>query len=255
MIWKTIGQCATGISHSFINIECQDALHHTIVYDTEGNEILVATVSDGAGSALYAAEAADMVTRHAKDYITKLLQEQEKITETHIYALTEDIYDLLAVAATNNNVTIDEYSCTLLGAIVAQQYAVFYQIGDGAIIRTDDSGVYTTVWWPHNGEYLNTTSFITDHVSMPALQVVMLEETINEIALFTDGLQMLALNMNTMTVHQPFFTGLFHHLRHADSKDKIDLLNIKLAQYLDSTAINDRTDDDKTLFLATRLPA
>lgn len=230
-------------------------MHHSVVYDAQGNEILIVTISDGAGSAMYAAEAAEIATRYATKYISKLILEQKNINETNIYALTEDIYDLLAVAATNNNIAIDEYSCTILGAILAPEYAVFYQIGDGAIIRTDGSGVYTTVWWPHIGEYLNTTAFVTDYVSMPALQVVVLEETINEIALFTDGLQMLALNMNTMTVHQPFFNGMFHHLRHADSKDKIDLLNIKLAQYLDSTAINDRTDDDKTLFLATRLPA
>jgi hypothetical protein len=39
----------------------------------------------------------------------------------------------------------------------------------------------------------------------------------------------------------------------ADSADKTEMLNKRLAEYLDSTQINERTDDDKTLFLATRL--
>jgi len=90
---------------------------------------------------------------------------------------------------------------------------------------------------------------------MPSLQVVVLQEKINEIALLTDGLQMLTLSMDNMTVHQPFFKGFFHHLRMADTSEKTELLDTLLAKYLDSTAINARTDDDKTLFLATRLPA
>lgn len=255
MTWKAIGQSVIGTSHLAIGISCQDAVNHTVVTTTDDTEVLLVTISDGAGSALYAAEAAQMVTGKATDYIKELLQKNNIICETHVYALAEHLYDQLAQAAGSNEVTIDEYSCTMLGAIIHQQYAVFYQIGDGAIIRADDQGNYSTIWWPHNGEYLNTTAFVTDHLSMPALQVVVLQEKINEIALFTDGLQMLTLSMDTMTVHQPFFKGLFHHLRMADTVEKTELLNTLLGQYLNSHAINARTDDDKTLFLATRLPA
>ncbi len=255
MTWKAIGQSVVGTSHSAIGIGCQDAVNHTVIRTTDGNEVLLVTISDGAGSALYAAEAAQMVTEKATEYIKELLEKNYSICETHVYALAEYLFDQLAQAALSNEVGIDEYSCTMLGAIIHEQYAVFYQIGDGAIIRTDEQGSYSTIWWPHNGEYLNTTAFVTDHLSMPALQVVVLQEQINEIALFTDGLQMLTLSMDTMTVHQPFFKGLFHHLRMADTAEKTELLNILLAQYLDSPAINARTDDDKTLFLATRLPA
>jgi hypothetical protein len=255
MTWKAIGQSVIGTSHTTTGINCQDAVNHSVITSTDGTEILLVTISDGAGSALYAAEAAQMVTSMATEYIKELLQKNNIISATHIYALAEHLYDQLAQAASSNEVTIDEYSCTMLGAIIGQQNAVFYQIGDGAIIRTDDSGTYNTIWWPHNGEYLNTTAFVTDHLSMPSLQVVVLQEKINEIALLTDGLQMLTLSMDTMTVHQPFFKGFFHHLRMADTAEKTELLDTMLAKYLDSTAINARTDDDKTLFLATRLPA
>jgi hypothetical protein len=76
---------------------------------------------------------------------------------------------------------------------------------------------------------------------------------VDEVAIFTDGLQMLALNMESRTVHQPFFSDLFRYLRMANDADKVSILNGKLATYLDSPGINGRTDDDKTLFLATRL--
>ena len=44
-------------------------------------------------------------------------------------------------------------------------------------------------------------------------------------------------------------------MRMVDTSEKTEFLDTMLAKYLDSTAINARTDDDKTLFLATRLPA
>jgi hypothetical protein len=79
-----------------------------------------------------------------------------------------------------------------------------------------------------------------------------LDERVDEVAIFTDGLQMLALNMEYENVHQPFFKDMYRVLRLADEPAKVDLLNGKLADYLNSNQINDRTDDDKTLFLASR---
>ena len=255
MTWKAIGQSITGTSHATTTSGCEDALCYECITTPDSDSVLIVTVSDGAGSALYGGDGAKIVTTEANKYITLLLQENSSITVTNIYAMAEHIYDILAKAATNNDVAIEEESCTMLGAVVSSKYSLFYQIGDGAIIRSNDAGALSTVWWPHNGEYLNTTAFVTDNVSMPDLQIVLLHEEINELALFTDGLQMLTLSMDTLTVHQPFFTGLFHHLRLADTPEKIATLNTMLAQYLDSPAINSRTDDDKTLFLATRLPA
>jgi hypothetical protein len=88
---------------------------------------------------------------------------------------------------------------------------------------------------------------------MPNLKIIKILEPVHEVALTTDGLQMLVLNNETSTLHQPFFTSLFKGLRIADDSEKIEILNKKLREYLSSSIINERTDDDKTLFLATRL--
>ena len=74
----------------------------------------------------------------------------------------------------------------------------------------------------------------------------------HSLALLSDGLQMLALNYGTKAAHQPFFAPMFASLRKAD--DAQELL-VPLKQFLDSKAVNDRTDDDKTLVLATRVVA
>jgi serine/threonine protein phosphatase PrpC len=255
MTWKAIGQSVTGTSHTATGKGCEDAVRYEIFTDKDGNEVLACCVSDGAGSATQAAFASAYTTAKVMTYVAHMLDHQEEITEAHIYALAEDIYDGLKQEAANSETEIAEYSCTLAGCILTADRSAFFQIGDGAIVRDDAGEGYNTVWWPQSGEYHNTTYFITDDSGFANLHVMVTDGVTNEVALLTDGLQMLALNMETSSVHQPFFTNLFDHLRRADDNTKTTLLNNKLTEYLNSRPINERTDDDKTLFLATRLPS
>jgi len=251
-MWKAIGQSTTGTSHTAAGKGCEDAIQYRILTDADGNETLICCISDGAGSTKYGGFASAYTTQKALDTLAFSFGNKEEVTEAEIYAMVEDIYDGLLIEAEAQNEELNEYSCTMLGCYITGDRAVFFQIGDGAIIRDDGSGFYTTLWWPHNGEYQNTTSFLIDDNTFSHLHITILEENVQEIAMFTDGLQMLALSMESNTVHQPFFTDLFTVLRKADDEHKLSVLNRKLAEYLDSKQINDRTDDDKTLFLATR---
>jgi hypothetical protein len=137
--------------------------------------------------------------------------------------------------------------------VIFPNKACFLQVGDGAIIRNDGTGHFTWLWWPQNGEYQNTTAFLIDDPNFANLKTRVIEERIDEVAVFSDGLQMLALNNETETVHQPFFKDLFKWLRLAKENEHIAILDKKLADYLAGDIINNRTDDDKTLLLATRL--
>ena len=103
------------------------------------------------------------------------------------------------------------------------------------------------VFWPQVGEYANTTWFVTSADFEQMLQVR--GEAVDEVALFTDGLQMMALHFATRSVHRPFFEPLFAALRGAAQPE--DLV-VPLRAFLDSPAVNERTDDDKTLVLAVR---
>jgi hypothetical protein len=105
------------------------------------------------------------------------------------------------------------------------------------------------VFWPENGEYQNTTFFLSDSAFDAHVQSSVVSEQVAEIAMFTDGLQMLALNYATKEAHGPFFVPMFRELRARESTDLI----VPMRQFLDSKAVNDRTDDDKTLILATRV--
>lgn len=253
MSWKAIGKSVIGSSHITAGKGCEDALQYITERDASGDEVLICCVSDGAGSAQYGGEAAAFCTSEVLSALARLSAAGEELIEAFIYSLLEDIYDELQTQADDNGAELNEYSCTLLGCYLTAHRSVFFQVGDGAIVRGAATDAYTYVWWPHNGEYQNATSFLIDDKSFGNLNITIIDDRIDEVALFTDGLQLLALNNEHRQVHQPFFSSLFQHLRMADSEDKINMLNTKLEQYLNSKIINDRTDDDKTLFLATRL--
>lgn len=252
MIWKTIGQSVTGTSHLQSQRGCEDALDFKTIALPDGDEALICCVSDGAGSATRAAEAASYTVNTTVQGIADAMAEKNSIDEASIIAILEQVYDDLRQRAEERNEPLNEYSCTLLGTVITEYKAIFFQIGDGAIIRDTNADQYTPLWWPHNGEYSNTTAFLIDDNNMSHLRMITLAETIKEIAVFTDGLQLLTLNNESLSVHQPFFTDLFKWLRMVTQDDHLAVLNRKLGEYLNSEAINKRTDDDKTLFLATR---
>jgi len=253
MTWKTIGQSVIGTSHLQSGKGCEDAGSCQVIRLASGEEALVCFASDGAGSALHAAEASAVAVSAAHEFAETLLQEARELTDAHLVALCEYVYDRLESLASAGGTPKNEFSCTLLGCIVTPENTGFLQIGDGAIVRNDGSGHFTQVWWPYNGEYHNSTAFIIDDPGLAHLQYKVIDEPVTEVAIFTDGLQQLALNHITLAVHQPFFAGLFPALRRAENDEHLSILNLRLGDYLSGNAINGRTDDDKTLLLATRV--
>jgi len=131
-------------------------------------------------------------------------------------------------------------------AIVARSAAVFAQIGDGGWVVEKD-GELVAGTWPQNGEFANTTTFITTESALDGMEFVRLEGQIAAVAGFTDGLQMLALDFAGRQAHAPFFKPMFDSVRHC--ADETSLL-APLQGFLASEPVTARTDDDKTLVVA-----
>jgi Serine/threonine protein phosphatase len=252
MKWKAIGQSVTGTSHIHSQKSCEDAVCYTSFDLSEGDEVLLCAVSDGAGSAQYAAEASSLLTTQIVRKIESLVKVNHNICEVDIISIAEDLYNELKRIADDRKVPLNEFSCTLLGCVLLPNKSIFFQVGDGAIIRNDGTDHYVSLWWPQNGEYQNTTYFFVDE-ELAHFKVMELFESIYELAILSDGLQLLVLNLEQQSVHQPFFKNIFTPLRMADKQANLTVLDDKLYAYLNSELINSRTDDDKTLFLATRL--
>ena len=150
--------------------------------------------------------------------------------------------------AAANDTTPRQLACTLLAAIVGENWAAFAQIGDGVIVFDGPEG-YELAFWPDNGEYANTTRFLTEDDYRANLRIEIVERHVTELAVLTDGLQMLALDFGQAKVHDRFFAPLFRTLKNGPDEET---LRASLLEFMDSKRVNDRTDDDKTLLLATR---
>jgi hypothetical protein len=146
-----------------------------------------------------------------------------------------------------------DYACTLLAALIGQNHAVFFQIGDGSIVVSDaEEQSYGHVFWPERGEYENATFFATDRRFASNLRFASVRRNVVELAMFSDGLQRLALDFQKSMPHEPFFRGVFPPVRTCSPENARQLAQ-GLSSFLGSARVNQRTDDDKTLILATRL--
>jgi hypothetical protein len=149
------------------------------------------------------------------------------------------------------DLTPRDFACTLLFVLADDTTSAFVQVGDGAIVihREDE---YVPVFWPETGEYANCTFFVTDNEAVEHIQYAV-DARVDEVGLLTDGLQSLALRYDMRTAHAPFFRPMFQRLRREVDTESPELFEA-MREFLDSTAVNARTDDDKTLLLATRVP-
>jgi hypothetical protein len=256
-VWRWISASVRGTSHLTAGTECQDN-HACLEIESKAGPVLLAFVSDGAGSALRSAAGSRLLCELMMSEAQQFFTEQGQLDQLNARVIAgwiEQFRSEIILQADTEGLTDREFACTLLGAIFGPTSAAFFQVGDGAIVYSSDKGgEYTLAFWPERGEYENTTFFVTQSTFFDQLQFVILDRPVVEAALFSDGLQRLALNYQTRGAHQPFFNGIFSGVRSV-STEKLPQLNEQLAQFLDSPKVNERTDDDKTLLLAVAIPA
>lgn len=254
--WKYTNASVIGTAHIKNNSPCQDACVCEIIQTHIGEPIFLSVVSDGAGSAKYSDFGAQLTCSHTIYEIKNFFEcgyEIKDLNKIFFENLIDFLQKELLIRAQESNLTLRDYSCTLLCCIIGLKESVFFQIGDGAIIISsiEESDKYNWVFWPQKGEYENTTHFVTEDNAREVLLFDSIQKGISKIAIFTDGLQHLALHYQSQSVHSPFFIRLFDYL--STSKEfSPELLANPIINFLKSDMVNQRTDDDKTLIIALR---
>lgn len=255
MGWKYAFGSVTGTRHKKLDIPCQDSCDIRVMETIKGEPILVAVVSDGAGSAKCAEIGSRLACYCIMEGIKGFLENGGQVFNLNREAaegLISDFQNQVADYAKMMGLTIQDYSCTLITAVIGLRNAVFFQVGDGAVViskRGEDE--YTPVFWPGKGEYENTTHFAVDHDTVVNyMKYGLVEGTIDNAALFTDGLERLALHFRSRSAFNPFFKPLFEYVRSKDNCQK-ELVESVLS-FLGSRKVSDRTDDDRTLIIASR---
>jgi len=222
--------------------------------------VLVAVACDGAGSASRSLDGAILtVSRFLREFGEAAQRSCfDEITREFAVDWLSRMRAEIKDRADADDVASREFACTILGAIIGENRAAFMQIGDGAIVVSNRSEPddYGWIFWPQHGEFANQTNFITQDNALEVLDFEAEDHCIDEIAIFTDGIERLVLDLTEKTAHSPFFRTLFGWLMKTEPAEVETEISTSpvLSTYLGSKQINDRTDDDKTLILATRRP-
>jgi Protein phosphatase 2C len=252
--WRSLSASVRGMSHRATDAPCQDYSLVEHLSSAEGEPILVLVAADGAGSAAQAAMGARLACSSFVEGVLSYIQAGgtlAALTREGAEAWIAHIASRLSAYAYAEELELRDLASTLLAAVVGTSGVAYLQIGDGAIVVGQNGGGYRPIFWPQSGEYANTTYFVTDNSPIDHLDFELSFDLPDEIALLTDGLQMLALTYATKGAHAPFFRPLFARLRD-EPEHQIGDLRDALMAWLDSPKINARTDDDKTLVLIAR---
>lgn len=239
-MWKLVYGSVKGTSHVHSGQPCQDYCEGRVVGST-----LFAACADGAGSAELSHLGSKAAVQH---FMEKAVSLESAPTREQFESWVDAARACVLEKASANDATPRQLACTLLAAIVGEDWAAFAQIGDGVIIFDGPEG-YELAFWPDNGEYANTTRFLTEDDYRANLRIEIVNRQVSELAVLTDGLQMLALDFGQAKVHDRFFAPLFRTVKNGQDEET---LRASLLEFMDSKRVNDRTDDDKTLLLATR---
>lgn len=256
--WRFALACAVGTSHLKAALPCQDAATCDVIRDERGGETLIAVASDGAGSAQRAEEGSRLACCMFVDRFATWLNEHDlsELTHDDMAEWVVRFQSAVTSMAEAQGLRPREYACTLVAALIGREVAAYFQVGDGAMVVSPQAQptAFDCVFWPQKGEYENTTNFLTDPAVLERFDFLLAKGAIDEIALFTDGIQALALHYATRTAHAPFFDGMLGAVRGAHGEGRSERLSKALEDFLRSERVTTRTDDDKTLILASRRP-
>jgi len=152
---------------------------------------------------------------------------------------------------------MSDFACTMLAAVVADDAAVFLQIGDGAIVYrcAGEDASWRLALSPQRGEFANETVFVTRSDADRRISALRVSGHVLEFALMTDGVEFLAVQQATGVPHTRFFEHVFLGLRASGRLNRDDQHAEWLEHFLSSPQVTARVDDDLTLVLCSRVPS
>jgi hypothetical protein len=163
--WQFAFASVVGTSHVAIGKACDDAACCDVLVSPRGDEILVAIASDGAGSAVLSSFGAKLTTQVMFDSIRSWIEQggsvRDLVKET-VFDWLDCVRDQICHLAKNDDREPRDYSATLLFAIIGPNAGAVGQIGDGAVVSSENGTDWEAVFWPQHGPYANQTYFVTD---------------------------------------------------------------------------------------------
>lgn len=268
--WKVSHACCVGTAHLETCSPCQDQVDSK----TYSNGLIVAALSDGAGSASFSHYGAYIVVQQAMDLVAEHFHEafgggkRKTAFKTHLIASLRRV--LYETAKVGINLTEQErianskphrseallvpcsarqLACTLLLVAIKNNDYIILHIGDGVIgaeaIEARRKHLLV-MSGPSNGEFANETYFITSPDAENKAQIITgkLNNSLRRITgfiLMSDGPE-IALFDKSSNALAPACSKLFYANQKLDSKTMNDQLHSTI-----KTVIQHKTGDDCSL--------
>jgi hypothetical protein len=244
--WRWAAASRIGTSHVKAGSRKQDAY----VARTLPDGTLCVVVSDGAGSAPFGGEGASLVCRSMARNLGDWFAAQSSMPDDErVLEWIDGIRDTLSVVANKREVTKRQFAATMALLVLRHGDLLALQVGDSSIVgRT--GGEWEAICWPDSGEFASTTYFVTDDPAV-RLNTVRAPSMHDGFAVFSDGIETIALQQVELRPHPGFFEPMIRPIDANDSAGKLVDLSAALGRYLDGPAVCERTDDDKTLVLVS----
>jgi len=245
--WRWAAASKTGTSHLKAGTRKQDAYGISL----QSESCLCVVVSDGAGSASHGGQGASLVCRSLVQRFRTWFASHECLPDDEqVMAWIDELRDRLALVAKKRGLSRRQLASTLVLLAVQDEAVLALQIGDSAMVGRR-KGQWEAICWPENGEFASTTYFVTDDPEV-RLRTARLHLDYDAFALFSDGIENVALDHLGIQPHARFFDPMIKPVDQAAGAGKLVDLSGALGRYLDGAVICERTDDDKTLILISR---
>lgn len=248
--WKVLTASVPGRGHIIKDIPCQDAS----VAVTNPRPALL--VCDGRGSAKYSHLGAQAAIRafaglcyNIEPLLVKALDETNSVRWEELACI---FYRSLANAqsclADEYRTDRREFDFTANLAVAGKSRIGFMQIGDGAIV-VSEGGATRTLFSMDKGEFANQTEFIRlDGETGSFHQTALDANTVDAVAITTDGPQFLMFDQKNMTPG-PVFGSILSDVRNEDF-ERQDILDYLTRKCWDNDS---RGHDDRSLGIMTRI--
>lgn len=247
--WTWAAASSRGTSHARSGERRQDAIACSTPVGKHSP--LIAVLCDGAGSAQMGGKGASLVAR----IVASRARERYRAAlgtppDAVVSSWVTEARDHVVRAAAKRDLSARDFAATMICLISDGTETVVAHVGDGAVVlQNAGDKAWHVIAWPSHGEYASTTYFVTDEPH-PKLILYRRSEAISAVVAFTDGLERLALDFGAGQAHAPFFQGILGPVVGSEIAGRDHKLCVALARYLESDAVNARTDDDKTLLVA-----
>jgi Protein phosphatase 2C len=243
-----VGISIQGASHLAHNIPCQDRF---AAWAEDDSGCIVAC--DGAGFEGYAKTGQG--ARILSSTLAQFVRDRQNTLRAHwhgdltaiIGAAIEGAISIMMSQpyVTPDNLTIEDFSCTLVGVYWCELGHVTFHIGDGLVIVGEDQpdsalGTKLHLSHPRNGQFSNETFFFPTY--RDDLRVAF-GPPISFALVMSDGVQDLTYSARTGGVHPGFLNPLLHRY----SQKGAVWLRDQLFKVLFNDGANAVSSDDKTL--------